>query len=105
MTELLASVGPVTSATDYASALKLHVPPQTSKMMVHIKEDNVNAIKWTILGSIDDVFYSEEMAEASILKDGFDVHEITKAWCYIDVIIKSTVKDVHGKALIAVSGG
>jgi len=105
LTELIASVGPVATGNAYASALTFKVPGQTGKMMVHAKEQNVNAIKWMILGSIDNANWSEEMAEASIGKNGFGVHEITKAWLYVDVQVKSAVAETAGSVSVAVSGG
>ncbi len=105
MTELIATAGPTVTSNLYASALKIKVPPQTSKMMVHLKEQDVDVVDWKILGSIDDRNYSEEMAEAEVAQDGFDVHEITKAWLYVDVQVKSAVEDFSGEIAVAISGG
>jgi hypothetical protein len=73
--------------------------------MVHIKEQDVDVVDWKILCSIDDENYSEEMAEAEVAKDGFDVHEIAKAWLYVDVQVKSAVPEAPGSVSIAISGG
>jgi hypothetical protein len=102
---LLATAGPVATGNDYASALKIKVPPQTGKMMVHLKEQDTDVVDWKILGSIDDENYSEEMSEAEVAQDGFDVHEITKAWLYVDVQVKSAVAENPGLVSIAISGG
>jgi len=105
MTELLATAGPIVTSNLYASALKIKVPPQTGKMMVHLKEQDVDVVDWKILGSIDDANYSEEMAEAEVAQDGFDVHEVTKAWLYVDVQVKSAVENNSGEIAVAISGG
>jgi hypothetical protein len=103
MTELISQATAVTSATAYASALKFQVPPQTGKMMVYIKELGVNSITYKVLGSVNDVDYEDEVEEAA-LTNTFATHEITKAWRFIDVQIKSTVEDSNGQVNIAVSG-
>jgi hypothetical protein len=105
LTELIASVGPVATGDAYASVLTFKVPQQTGKMMVHLKEHDTDVVDWTILGSIDNVNWSEEMAEAEVAQDGFDVHEVTKAWLYIDVQVKSAVAEAAGSVSVAVSGG
>jgi hypothetical protein len=104
MTELIASVGPVATGDAYASVLQFKVPSQTSKMMIHLKEQDTDAVTWKILGSIDNVNFSEEMAEEEVLEDGFDTHEVTKAWLFIDVQVKSTVPESPGSVSVAVSG-
>jgi len=104
MTDLVASAGPITTGDAYASALKVRVPAQMSKLMVHIKENNVNDVDWKILGSIDDVIVFEEMGEDAVSQDGSAVHEITKAWIYVDVQVKSAVGDNSGEIAVAISG-
>jgi hypothetical protein len=104
LTELISQANAVTSATAYASALKFKVPPQTGKMMIFIKELGVNSITFKVLGSVNDVDYEDETAEEAVLDDAFDTVEVTKAWLYIDVQIKSTVENSNGKVNIAVSG-
>jgi hypothetical protein len=104
MPELIAYTGSIETTDAYATALKVKLPPQISKAMVHIKELDVNDIDWKILSSIDDDIYFEEMAEAEVSQDDSDVHEITKAWIYLDVQVKSAVSNNSGEIAIAVSG-
>jgi hypothetical protein len=102
--ELIAYAGPIETTDDYATALKVKLPPQISKAMVHIKELDVNDIKWKILGSIDDSIYFDEMEEATVSKGDSDVHEVTKAWIYLDVQVKSAVSNNSGDISVAISG-
>jgi hypothetical protein len=102
--ELIAYAGPIETTDAYATALKVKLLPQTSKAMVHIKELDVNDVDWKILGSIDDDIYFEEMAEAEVTQDDSDVHEVTKAWIYLDIQVKSAVSNNSGEIAIAVSG-
>jgi hypothetical protein len=102
--ELIAYAGPIETTDAYATSLKVKLPPQINKAMVHIKELDVNDIDWKILGSIDDDIYFEEMAEAEVSQDDSDVHEVTKAWIYLDVQVKSAVSNNSGEISIAISG-
>jgi len=104
MPELIAYTGPIETTDAYTTALKAKLPPQISKAMVHIKELDVNDIDWKILGSIDDRIYFEEKAEATVTKGSSDAYEVTKAWIYLDVQVKSTVENNSGEIAIAVSG-
>jgi hypothetical protein len=102
--ELIAYAGPIETTDAYATALKIKLPPQISKAMVHIKELDVNDIDWKIRGSINDDIYFEEMAEAEVSQDDSDVHEVTKAWIYLDVQVKSAVSNNSGEISVAISG-
>ena len=102
--ELIAYAGPIETTDNYATALKIKLLPQTSKAMVHIKELNVNDIDWKILGSIDDSIYFEEMTDTSVTKNDSDAHEVTKAWIYLDIQVKSTMSNDSGEIAVAVSG-
>jgi hypothetical protein len=104
MPELIAYAGPIETTDAYTTALKVKLPPQISKAMVHIKELDVNDIDWKILGSIDDDIFFEEMAEAKVSQDDSDVHEVTKAWIYLDVQVKSAVSNNSGDISVAISG-
>lgn len=101
---MLGSVGPVTTGTDYASAFKLKVPPQTSKMMVSLKENNTNAIKYKVLVSVDNVTYEEEKSETAVGKNGSASVEIPEAWLYVDIQVKTSVPPNNGKVTVAISG-
>jgi len=102
--ELIAYAGPIETTDAYATALKVKLPPQISKAMAHIKELDVNDVDWKILGSIDDSIYFEEYAEATVSKGDSDVHEVTKAWIYLDIQVKSAVSNNSGEIAIAISG-
>jgi hypothetical protein len=102
--ELIAYTGTIETTDNYVTALKAKIPPQISKAMVHIKKLDVNDIDWKILGSIDDDIYFEEMSEAEVSQDDSDVHEVTKAWIFLDIQVKSTVSNTSGDISVAVSG-
>jgi uncharacterized protein YchJ len=104
MGELIASAGPVATEDAYASVLKVKVPPQISKLLVHIKENDTDDVDWKILASCDDVTYFEELAEEEVLQDGSSFHEVSKAWLYLDIQVKSAVAEAPGSVSVSISG-
>ena len=89
----------------YVSALKVQVPTQMQKVMLHLKENNVNAVKYRVLGSMDDSVYEEVIAEATLAKNGsIKLDAITDPWPYLDLQIKASVEDAQGSVTAHCSG-
>jgi hypothetical protein len=84
--------------------LKIEVPSQITKVLVHLKEQNVNAVKYKILASADDVTYEILKDETSLAKNG-SVHETCDdPWRFFDVQIKSAVAGIHGTVKATIAG-
>jgi hypothetical protein len=93
-----------TSTNNYTSILKTEVPSQITKVLFHLKEQNVNVVKYKILASADDVTYETLKDETGLLKNG-SVYEICEdPWRFFDVQIKSAVAGIHGNVKATVSG-
>ena len=98
MPEIIGIVLAKTSTDNYASALKLQVPTHMQKVMFHLKENNTNAIKYKILGSMDDVTYEEVVVETILAKNAsIKLDAITDPWPYLDLQFKASVGAAQGK--------
>ena len=105
MANLIGSVNSKISTNDYVSALKLGLSSiKYWNFVVHLKEDNTNAIKFKILASIDQVTWETIKAETTLAKDGSVYETLSDAWLYIDVQFKANVADTQGKLTVNVSG-
>jgi len=93
-----------TSTNNYASILKIEVPSQITKVLVHLKEQNVNAVKYKILASADDVTYETLKDETSLSKNGSVYETCDDPWRIFDVQIKSAVAGIHGSVKATISG-
>lgn len=92
-----------TSTNSYATVCKVN-DLHSRNILVSIKENNVNAIKYKILGSLDDVTYHELQAETVVTKNGSGYKSFSDAWRFIDVQIASNVAETHGNATVVISG-
>lgn len=108
MPELIKDALAVASVSGYISAClvgsSLLVPPRGSKVIIHIKEKNVNAVKWKILGTVDGSIYEEVAAEQTLGKAASDYEVIDDPWLGYDVQIKDSVGGSHGSVDIHVTG-
>lgn len=84
-----------TSANAYATKLGAYVYPWKN-ILIYIKENNINAIEYSIDGSMDDDEWHNLVTDQDIARDG-DAYEtiINNAWAYIRVQIKSDVAGTH----------
>jgi len=85
------------STNSYVKLLRAKVPDGTQKMELYVKENNVNAIKYKVLGWFPFLYSSVEVkAETNVAKNDESLYEITTPWDVIEVQIKSDVADTHG---------
>lgn len=106
MPEKIGIVSQKASANAYASALKISVPTHIERLFFHVKENNTNAIKVKVLGSVDDSVWEEVIGEAVVAKDASSkLATITDPWPYLDFQIASNVAETHGKATVYAFGG
>ena len=85
--------------------LLFKVPTWMSKVMFWVQELNVNAIEYTIVGSMDGVTYEEIVAANDVAKNG---HEFTAAiedpWVYLDFQIRANVGAAQGRVTVYAVG-
>lgn len=106
MPEKLGSVSQQATTAAYVSALKLNVPTHIERVIIHIKENNTNAIKYKLLGSVDDTVWEEVVSETVVAKNGSaKLATVTDPWPYLDLQVVDSVAATHGKATVYAFGG
>ena len=72
MVEKLKEVSSITTTNDYVELISVKVLPQTSQLLVFLKEENTNAVLYKIEGAQDENFADPEVlkAESTLAKDG-----------------------------------
>lgn len=111
MTKLLAS-GTLTSTDEYVTLAEVDLfeQPNVDKVSVEVVENNVNAIKFKIEGTIDGTNYEEIKAEAQLAKNGkidvtpADAAKLADPWRKIRVQHKSDVAETHGNTTATIIG-
>ncbi len=94
-----------TSTDTYTTILKLgEISANIHTITFSLKEQNVNAVKYKILGSNDDSTYETLQAETVIAKNGSDWQTISEPWRYIDVKIQTSVSPNPGSVKIVAAG-
>ena len=112
MTKVL---GTATAGTtdNYVTLLEITVPPHISKVAVAIKENNVNAIKWKIEGTIDGTNYTEIRAEQTLAKSGYvdgvpsdltNFAKLNDPWVKIRFLHKASVGAAQGNTTVTMVG-
>ena len=92
------------STNSYASALKILVPHRITKVLVHLKEENTNAVKVKVLASVDDVVYETIKPETVLAKNGSAYETVTDPWMWLDVQFCASVADAQGKLTVTITG-
>jgi hypothetical protein len=105
MPTLVGTTTALATTNAYVSALKMYVPPHIPTIVVQIKENNTNAIKYKILVSEDDVTYFEYKPETVVIKNGSDFEPVIGAWLWIDVQVVASVAGAQGSVTIKGMGG
>ena len=104
MTELIGTKPAHATTSAYVSALKVKVPPHIKGLLIHLAEDNVNAVKFKILGSSDDSRYEMLKGDTIIAKNGSTYETLTDAWLWVDIQVKDSVAETHGSVTVNVTG-
>jgi hypothetical protein len=84
----------------------IKVPPQVNKLLIFLKEENTNAIKYKIQGAQDENFtYCADLkGETSLAKNGSAYETLTEPWLYVRVQHKAAVAETQGKMTCIISG-
>jgi hypothetical protein len=106
MTEKIKEVSSIDTTNDYATLVSIKVPSQTSKLLIHLKEENTNAILYKIQAAQDEDFSNTEdlEAETSLAKNGSVYETIGEPWLFVRVLHKAAVADAQGKTSCVISG-
>jgi hypothetical protein len=92
------------TTNSYVTALKLQIPTHIKQILVHIKELNVNAIKYKILASTDNVTYETLKAATTIAKNGSTYETLTDPWPWVDVQVTDDAGGTHGSVKVIITG-
>ena len=106
MTDKIKQASNVDTTNDYATLISVKVPSQVSKLLIHLKEENTNAILYKIQGAQDvDFSVTEDLeAETTLAKNGSVYETIGEPWLFIRVLHKAAVADSQGKTSCVISG-
>lgn len=83
-----------TSADAYATFLTAYVYPWQNKL-IYVIENNVNAITYSVDGSVDNANWVRIVTDQAIAKNGSDYQTVTDAWIWLRVQVKSTAAGTH----------
>jgi len=106
MTSKIKAVSSVATTNNYAAAITVAVPPQISKILIYLKEENTNAILFKIQGAQDENFtYAEDLkSETTLAKNGSTYETLTEPWLFIRVLHKAASEGSQGKTTCIISG-
>jgi hypothetical protein len=105
MPEILGSKAAQTTTDNFASELLIKVPSWISRVVYWVKELNVNAIEYTILGSMDGTNYETVEAANDVAKNGSEfTAALTDPWIYLDFQIKANVGAAQGSVKVYCTG-
>lgn len=101
-------IGSATADTtnSYADLIKVKLAQTKTlgKFLIWLKENNVNAIKFKILGSQDDTNYEELKAETVLAKNASTFELVAWPWLYVKVQHKADSGGSQGKTTCIISG-
>jgi hypothetical protein len=107
--EKIKEVSSVETTNDYAAAISVKVPPQVSKLLIRLKEENTNNILFKIQGAMDEEFADIEdlKSETQLAKNSSTYETIGEPWLFVRVMHKAAVADAQGKTscVVSASGG
>jgi hypothetical protein len=106
MTDRIKQISNQQTTNDYSTLISIKVPSQVSKLLIHLKEENTNAILYKIQGAQDLDFSNTEdlAAETSLTKNGSVYETIGEPWLFVRVLHKAAVADAQGKTSCVISG-
>lgn len=99
------------TTNDYADLLEVTIPYGYDQVAVHILENDVNAIKYQVLASLDGTLFDTEIkAETVVAKDASDsvlpsaVDALKDPFLKVKVQIKASVGDAQGNVTATILG-
>ena len=105
MPEKIKATSNIETTNDYAAAITVQIPPQISKLLIHLKEENTNNILFKIQGAMDEEFTDPEelKSETQLTKNSSTYETISEPWLFVRVMHKAAVADSQGKTSCVVS--
>jgi hypothetical protein len=111
LTELLGKKLAQATVDDYADVVSLTIQPDFTKLSVYIKEKNVNAVKYKILGSMDGSVYGYEITSETVIAKNGSVYEtpttnakLADPMLYVKVQVKASVGTNQGSVDCYIAG-
>jgi hypothetical protein len=87
------------------AVLLLKIPSWMKTIIFWVKELNVNAIMYTVTGSVDGSTYEEIIAANDVAKNGHEfTTAITDPYIYLDFQIKAKVGAAQGRVTVYATG-
>jgi hypothetical protein len=106
--EKLFSISSMASVDAYVSAGVVEIPPQVNRVLIHLKEENTNALKYKILASNEATYSASRVktlkAGTVLAKDGSVYETCSDAWMWIDVQFCANVGSSQGALTVNISG-
>jgi hypothetical protein len=95
----------IETTNDYAAAITVQIPPQISKLLIRLKEENTNNILFKIQGSMDEEFTDVEelKSETQLTKNSSTYETLGEPWLFVRVMHKAAVADTQGKTSCVIS--
>lgn len=104
MTGLIKSVSSVATTNDYADLIAVEVPTFVKEVLIWLKEENTNAIKYIIYGSQDNSRWETLLAETVLAKNGSTYETVKEPWLYLKVQHKASVGGTQGATTCFMTG-
>jgi hypothetical protein len=106
LAEKIQEVSNVLTTNDYVALITVQVPPQTSKLLIHLKEENTNNILFKIQGAQKAGFSNAEdlKLETALAKNGSTYETLSDPWLYVRVLHKAAAPGAQGKTSCVISG-
>lgn len=101
-----------TTTNDYANLLEVTLPPNIQKVSIQLKENDVNAIKFKVDGTVDGTNYEAIKAETVLAKNAgialtpsdTGLERLGDPWLKIRIQHKASVADAQGNTTCTAIG-
>jgi len=101
-----------TTTNDYGTLIEASIPPQVKTVSIQLKENNVNAIKYKVDGTIDGSTWEAIKAEATLAKNATialtpsdtGLERLADPWMKIRVQHKASIADSQGNTTATIIG-
>lgn len=104
MTAKIASSASVLTTNSYVDLISIELLPWVRMLLIWLKEENTNAVKYKVLASNDGSRWETLKAETIIANNGSTWEWLTDSWRYLKVQHKASVDGSQGKTTCIVSG-
>jgi len=105
MVREIGRVESVLTTDNYVDLIAVELPRHdpANLLLIWLKEENVNAIKYTVFASNDGVTWETVKAETIIAKDGSTWESVSDPWIVVKVLQKASVGGSQGRSTCIIS--